>query len=191
MAEAGVQGTAAQAAGPATGHWGEAQVELLKDWRQRSAAASESHYRLATVLRRKNLSLGVPAAVFAAIVGTSLFATLQETSQISNTFRVVIGSVSVLAAILAGLQTFLRFGERAEKHVVAADWYAAIRRDIDEVVALPASARGEPRDALDRVRKEMSKVGQQSPEIPSSLWERVARRYHVPLGPLGAPIPPP
>ena len=69
------------------------------------------------------------------------------------------------------------FSERAEKHVVAADWYSAIRRDLDQLLALAPEERGRPKDCFDRIRKEMSKVGQQSPEIGDRMWDAVAARY--------------
>ena len=55
-------------------------------------------------------------------------------------------------------QTFLRFAERAEKHVVAGDWYAAIARRIDELLAFPPERRGDPKDVLERLGKEMNKA---------------------------------
>jgi hypothetical protein len=154
---------------------------LLKDWRQRTAAASEAHYKLASGLRRKNLWLGVPVVMFSTIVGTSLFATLADdpNAVIHPAFKIAIGLISVAAAILAALQTFLRFGERAEKHVVAADWYAAVRRDIDQLLALSPKERGTPKSCFDRLRKQMSKVGQHSPEIGDRLWKDMAVKYGV------------
>src|SRR5919197_2648456 len=120
--------------------WDKHAEVLLKDWRQRMAAASEAHYKLASGLRRKNLMLGIPVVICSSVVGTSLFATLTDPkAAIPPTFKIAIGSISLVAAILAALQTFLRFGERAEKHVVAADWYAAVRRDIDQLLVLPAN----------------------------------------------------
>jgi hypothetical protein len=169
--------------------WDEGAEALLKDWRQRSAAASEAHYNLASGLRRKNLLLGVPVVMFSTIVGTSLFATLADPEAvIQPTLRFAIGSISVAAAILAALQTFLRFGERAEKHVVAADWYAAVRRDMDQLLALSAKDRGTPKTCFDRIRKQMSKVGQHSPEIGDRRWKVMATRYHV--RDLRPPLPP-
>ena len=160
--------------------WDDSAEALLKDWRQRTAAASEAHYKLASALRRKNLMLGVPVVVFSSSVGTSLFATLADPNAvIPPAFKIAIGLISLVAAILAALQTFLRFGERAEKHVVAADWYAAVRRDIDQLLALSAKERGTPKSCFDRLRKEMSKVGQQSPEIGDRLWKVMAKKYGV------------
>jgi hypothetical protein len=170
--------------------WDEGAEALLKDWRQRSAAASEAHYKLASGLRRKNLWLGVPVVIFSSCVGTSLFASLADPEAgIPPAFKITIGSISVAAAILAALQTFLRFGERAEKHVVAADWYAAVRRDMDQLLALSAKDRGTPKACFDRIRKQMSKVGQHSPEIGDRLWKVMATRYHV--RDLRSPLPTP
>ena len=153
---------------------------LLKDWRQRTAAASEAHYKLASALRRKNLWLGVPVVFFTSIVGTSLFGTLADPNVLNPpAVKIAIGLISLVAAILAALQTFLRFGERAEKHVVAADWYAAVRRDIDQLLALSAKERGTPKSCFDRIRKQMSKVGQHSPEIGDRLWKVMATKYCV------------
>jgi hypothetical protein len=157
--------------------WDEHANALLKEWRQRVAAASEAHYDLASGLRRKNLWLGVPVVVLSSVVGTSMFATLAKPEQPLTTYKWIIGVTSLSAAVLSALQTFLRFGERAEKHVVAADWYAAVRRDIDQLLALTAEERGRPKECFDRIRKEMSKIGQQSPEIGDRMWGVVAARY--------------
>lgn len=160
--------------------WDDSAEALLKDWRQRMAAASEAHYKLASRLRRKNLMLGVPVVTFSTIVGTSLFASLADPEAgIPPAFKIAIGSISVAAAILSALQTFLRFGERAEQHAVAAESYAGVRRDIEEVLALSAKERGTPKSCFDRIRKEMSKVGQHSPEIGDLLWNVMANKYGV------------
>lgn len=158
--------------------WDSDTERLLCDWHNRAAAASDAHYRLANRCRKRNVAMGVPVVVFSTIVGTSLFATLND-ANVSSRARLVIGGVSVAAAVLAALQTFLRFAERAERHVVAADWYAAVRRGTAEVLALPRGAREPPAVHLPKVRKEMSRVGQQAPEIPAPMWARVAEVHAV------------
>lgn len=158
--------------------WDSRTEALLEDWQARATAARAAHYTLASRLRKRNLLIGVPSVVFSSVVGTSLFATLTQ-EDVNKTLRIVIGMVSFAAAALAALQTFFRFSERAEKHVLAADWYSAVRRDVAELIALPPSQRGEPKECLDRVRKEMSKIGQQAPEIGESLWAKTAGRYGI------------
>src|SRR5947199_1891835 len=92
--------------------WDEHTEALLQDWHNRAAAAQHAHYLLAHRLRRRNLGLGIPAVVFSSIVGTSLFATLTR-ENVNTSLRILIGCISVLAAVAAALQTFLRFAERA------------------------------------------------------------------------------
>ena len=155
--------------------WNDQVIRLAEDWHQRVYAAQCAHYASAELLRRLHYLIGVPAVVFASIVGTAIFAGLQKDSPRA----MVVASVSILAAILSALQTFLRLSERAAAHSTAADWYSAVRRDIEEVLHLPVESRGKVKDFLDRVRKEMNRVGQDSPQLGVSVWKREARRFNV------------
>ncbi len=69
--------------------------------------------------------------------------------------------------------------EQASLHSTAAAWYSAIRRDIDAVLALPAAMRGDPKEFVNGVRKEMNRVAQNSPELGERLWTRLAQRFAV------------
>ncbi len=158
--------------------WDDGTDALLRDWHDRAAAARSAHYLLATRMRKRNIGIGVPSVVFSAVVGTSLFATLSE-ANVAKSFRVAIGLVSLAAAVLAALQSFFGFSERAERHVIAGDWYSAVKRQLEEIIALPQEERDPPRECLDGVRKEMSKISQQAPEIGQTLWRKVASEHGV------------
>ena len=95
--------------------------------------------------------------------------TAGATSRIRQHFR----------SCLAGLQTFLRFSERAAQHATAGDWFSAIRRDIEQMLHLPANCRGKAKECLDEVRKEMNRASQDAPELNSRLWMRQAQRFGV------------
>jgi hypothetical protein len=158
---------------PAT--WSPEVEHLLEDWRNRVYAAQAAHYASADQFRLLNYFVGVPAAIFSSIVGTALFTGLEKGSPQT----LLIGSVSIMAAVLAALQTFLRFAERASQHATAGDWYSAIRRDIEELLHLARPDRGSPKECLDEVRKEMNRVGQNSPELSGPQWRRQAKRFRV------------
>ena len=155
--------------------WTAHVAELLDDWHKRCYAAQSAHYASADLCRLLNYVIGVPAVVFASVVGTAIFAGLEKDSPRA----LVVASASILAAVLAGLQTFLRFSERAAEHASAADWYSAIRRDIEQTLHLPLESRGKAKDCLDRVRKEMNRVGQDAPELSVRSWKREAKRFGV------------
>jgi hypothetical protein len=156
-------------AGPAS--WTPKVEELLQDWRKRVYAAQTAYYEEAERLRRRNYQLGIPVIIVSGLVGAAVL------SNEGN--KLLVGWVSILAALLASLQTFLKFGENATLHGAAGDWFAAIRRDIEEVLALPPESRGKPKSCLDSIRKEMSKAGQKSPELREQLWKKVAQHFGV------------
>jgi len=155
--------------------WSDQVEQLLRDWRQRVYAAQSAHYASADLLRMLNYVVGVPAVVFSSVVGTAIFAGLEKNSPKAP----LVALTSILAAILAGLQTFLRFSERAAHHATAANWYSAIRRDIEETLHLPVEFRGKARDCIDEVRKEMNLAAQDAPELNTRLWSREAKRFRV------------
>jgi hypothetical protein len=158
-----------------TGAWTEEVEALLEDWRRRVYAAQSAHYASADRFRMLNYIVGVPAVIFSSVVGTALFAGIEKDSP--RTW--LIASTSILAAVLGALQTFLRFAERATLHATAADWYSAIRRDIEEILHLPVQDRGTPKECLDGVRKEMNRAAQDSPELSARHWRREAKRFRV------------
>jgi len=150
-------------------------AELLEDWRNRVYAAQAAHYASADRFRLLNYIVGVPSIILSSIVGTAIFAGLEKNSPKA----LLVASVSILAAVLAGLQTFLRFSERATQHATAADWFSAVRRDIEETLHLPANCRGKVKDCLDKIRKEMNRAAQDAPELSSKFWRREAGRFRV------------
>jgi hypothetical protein len=161
--------------------WTPAERLLLTDWAARVTAAQHAHYFLMTRLRRRNLWLGIPVVVLSTIVGTALFATVATPGDYKAPlgFRLAAAFISVLTAVLAGVQTFLKFSERSERHGLAADWLAAVRRDIDLLQATPEKERGNPRETLSSLRKEINKIAQNAPAIGEALWHSYAAKYNV------------
>jgi hypothetical protein len=171
--------------------WTEQVLSLLRDWQRRAAISQEAHYARATRLADYNIWFGVPVVALATFVGTSVFATLQEDVRIE--LRILVGSVSVLAAVLASLQTFLRFQERAEKHRASAELWAAIRREIDQMLALHPdylADRSDPKEYLDDLRRRMDEVSAQSLEIGERDLELARMRLAGDAGALPSPETP-
>jgi hypothetical protein len=158
--------------------WDPRLERVLEEWRLRAWAGQIAHYRVASHLRRYNVWLGLPVVILTTAVGTSLFATLNQ-EDLSLGLRIFVGGISLAAAVLAGAQTFFSFAQRADQHVIAADWYASIRRKIEQLQATPRKWRESPKESLDVIRKEMNNVGSQSPEIGERTWEEVSSSFGV------------
>jgi len=150
--------------------WSKPVLDRLRDWERRAAAAAEVHFQVAEGLSRSNIYLGIPVVVLSAIVGTGVFATLSE--DVNTGIKIAAGTISVIAAVLASIQTFLRFGERAEQHRVAAERFSAIRREIEKVCALAPEYAGDPKQVLDEVKTQMDEAADKAPPMPDKRWKR-------------------
>jgi hypothetical protein len=166
-------------------------VDLLKDWRTRADAAALTHYASAARLSSLNAAIGIPVVVLTTVAGTSIFATLQE--QQSLALKVFVGVVIVSAAILAALQAFFKFPERAEKHRIAGNRWASFRREIDKMMSLHPDYReawGDPKRYLDGLQERMDNLAAEAPEMSVRRWRRAGDRYGFgrPIAEDGEPV---
>ena len=150
---------------------------LLKDWLRRTRESQFGHYAAAKRLGYLNYGLGIPVVVMSALVGSSVFAALGK--QVDLRLQIAVGVTSVVTAALASLQTFLRFSEKAEKHRSSGAAFGAIRRRIEESLAVPPEP-GEVKTLLAEVRGQMDTLAKEAPEIPSHVWNGQAPRFGLP-----------
>jgi hypothetical protein len=148
---------------------------LLADWVHRARVSQFCHYEAAKHFGWIHYAIGVPVIVFTCLVGTAVYATLQKS--VTVPVQVAVGTISVLAAILAGLQTFLRFGERSEKHRAIGAQYGSVRRRIEVVRALLPERRGAVDDFLNRLRETLDSLAESAPDVPPRVWKRAEENF--------------
>lgn len=115
---------------------------------------------------------GVPVIAITALVGTSFFASL-STAAVSLVARIAVGMVSILATVLASLQTFFKYSENAEKHKIAAARFGMVRRKLEILSAGPDD--GLRTDAIREVREQLDHLAEDSPHIPVRVFEKIER----------------
>jgi hypothetical protein len=142
---------------------------LLLRWLKRTRESSFVHYIAEERYRQLHYAIGVPAAILAAGVGTSVFVTLEKTTD--TQIKILIGMVSILAAILTGLQTFLRYSERADRHRKAASDYSSIRREIEQTLVFAHA----PHD-VDHIRKRIDDITSGAPNVTPRMWATAEKR---------------
>jgi len=147
--------------------------DLLTSWHRRLRETQFCQYEAAKPLAHANYWLGIPVVVLSTFVGTSVFATLEK--QVDMGVRITIGIISVAAAVLASLQTFLRLSERAEKHRAVAARVGSIRREIEQLLATEATQTTLAQDRLDRLREQINKLAEDAPSVSDRIWERAKR----------------
>lgn len=149
---------------------------LLTEWFRRIVLSQQGHYNASAYFERLNYWMGIPVVILSAFVGTSVFATLEK--NVDTRLRIVIGLISVIAAVLASLQTFFRFSDRSEIHRDFGGRYGALRREIEQIISFPPSSEEELRQLLTDLRQRLDTLGTEAPEIPRWAWKLAEQRIH-------------
>ena len=153
--------------------------ELIEQWRFRNHRVQLAHYECARRFERLHLWLGLPAVVLSTFVGTAVFSSLENSEDIR--LQIGVGLLSVMAAVLTGLQTFLRYAELAEKHRLAGARFANLKHRIELLMTLPTEA--DMRSQLEVIEEAWAKIREGSPSLSSCVWRRIERQvqYGRPL----------
>jgi hypothetical protein len=147
--------------------------KMLNEWKIRVRHSQHSHHEAGKFYKMLNYALSVPVVVLTAAIGTSAFASLQK--QTSDTAKLWLGGLSMLAAVLTALQTHFQFGQRAEKHKALGAQYGNIRREIEEILVLPPQERGDRRKCLDEIRAKKDEIGGEGDVVPRWIWNRTLK----------------
>lgn len=148
--------------------------ELLERWLRRARESQFAHYEAADRLKRLNYWFGVPVVAITSIVGTSVFSSISSTGGLDDNTRIAVGAISVMAAVLASLQTFLGFSERAERHRITGARYGIARRALEDLGA--RGADGVSQDEMDQIRKEIDSLAVEAPNISKRVLERAMKK---------------
>ena len=150
------------------------EYSLLVAWLQRAHFVLDAHHTAAGFLDRRHYWLGIPSIALSTLVGTAIFASLQANPGVI--VQIIVGLASVSAAVLASLQTFLRFSERAEKHRVAGVRYGAIMRELEELLLVPPESVEELRRRIEDIRIRWDKLNEDTPLMLRNAWKDTEKR---------------
>jgi hypothetical protein len=130
--------------------------------------------------KSRHNQLGVPVTIVTAVVGTSIFATLNAPGQYFW-IRIAAGLLSLGAAVLAALQTFFNYSEVVAQHKKSAADYESVRHELDRFLLYYGGGEGESQgekaiEALKAIADRMDEIAQVSPSIPDSVYNVVRTR---------------
>jgi len=148
----------------------------LTGWRTEARTANVAHLRATDSLNWRNFSLGATAVMLATATGTSVFATLQH--NVTLWVRVVVATLIVLSAVLTALQTYMRYGSRAESHQRASRDYGNAVREITEVLEAQLDP-GALAARTDAIRLELNKIDGAAPNVSPYLWSWAVHAVEV------------
>jgi len=143
---------------------------LLESWRWKARTANVAHLRATDSLTWRNFALGGTAAVLGALVGLSVFASLQS-SHMPLGVRIAAGATAFAAAGSAALWKYLGYGARVELHRSVSRSYGNTVRQLDDTLA-HAHARGHAPsdDTIENIRKALDQIDTKAPNVSPSIW---------------------
>jgi hypothetical protein len=141
---------------------------LLQQWLNGITMFHIAHHRAAALYEMRGRLLGLPVTIFSVVIGTTIFSTLGSSQ--NQGILLFVGVISMITAVLSGLQTFLNYPELAEKHRAASVKYAQLRRRVEEVIAFTRTPE-ELENMIGAIRNDWNKVEEESPEIPQRLHD--------------------
>ncbi|MGA2020151.1 MAG: SLATT domain-containing protein [Candidatus Sulfotelmatobacter sp.] len=152
--------------------------ELLRGWLLHLHKGRDRHDLAARRYDRIKTWMGALATGFSAIVGTTVFATLDKGIE-SPPFgiKVAVALVSILAAILTGVNSFLNLSERTEKHRAAGVQYKALIWEVELIRAQPLAGLAGADSPLVRISKQLQELEQSAPVVPERIYDRVEHNW--------------
>lgn len=139
--------------------------ELISLWHRRNQRVQHAHYESARKFQRMHLALGLPAIAVSTVVGTAVFASISQAPH--PLVQMLAGLLSVAAAVLSGLQTFLKYPELAEKHRLAAAKFANLTHRIELLASMEGASDAEMLAELKAIEASWNTLREESPTLPS------------------------
>jgi hypothetical protein len=150
---------------------------LMDGWQTHVAKQRAIHEQSARRVQSLHYSLGVLAAVFASLAGSSAVVAWQ--TQTSNaTLALVSALIASVASVLTGVVTFLDLGGRAERHRKAAADYKGALRQLEATSFKPTrldQPLKQESDLINQLQTTLRDIDASAPIPPRRIAERVDR----------------
>lgn len=148
--------------------------DLLNVWSSRAVIALDAHYEAARLFSRRHYKIGVPSIILATVAGAGVIADLK---QVFGGFSLLFGALSMFAAVLSSLQTFLNYSEKAAQHKNAGARYSAVAREIAQMLTLPPDALAQAQEQIIALRQRLDALAEEAPALPDQLWDKARLRH--------------
>ena len=160
-----------EALGQARERGGDALLTLLRDWRDEVRIRSNAQQLAAAEDARWSLLLGVGATVLAAVGASSVLSASSNPAVTS-----LAGWITLAAAVLAGTQTVVRFGERSGDHRGAAASFGRVKIRLDLLLARMARGTEPTQEELEEHAVVMERLDTETPVVSERFWKKAKER---------------
>ena len=146
------------------------RTTILEEWHVGIRLSHMAHSMAAAENNRMHRYLGIPVVITSTIVGTTVFASLGQQPHVA--VSIVVGLLSVGAAILSSLQTFLSCSASAERHKIASVKYGMLRRELEQFINDPDESNIILKEFMENFRIRWDQLDHESPPINETIYNR-------------------
>lgn len=146
--------------------------EVVRGWLIHARKSWKKHEAAARRLELQYRKVGIASIVLSAIVGASVFASLEAAYEPWS--RIIAGIISIAASVLSSLITFHRYEERTEKHRAAGADYKAALRALERMHADKSIL---DQDNINRIEEKLDELEKSAPVVPEGINHAVEQRY--------------
>lgn len=151
----------------------ESLQQLLSGWLIHSHKARDRHDLASRTYARGQYALGIPALIVSTVVGTAVFSALAS----QEAPGVWIGILSIAAAVLTAVQTFMDFGGRSDKHRLAAVKYKAAVRAVEFLLMRLSTATEIAEEEIGDLRIQLDNLEEAAPVVMPKIYDTIEKRY--------------
>lgn len=144
--------------------------ETITGWIIHAHKGRDRHDEAARTYTSYRYWLGAPTVALSAIVGTSLFVSLQ--ASVNAPGKILLGLVSIVSSVMAGLQASLNFAERAEKHRATGVKYKAMIRELEQFAVESRTHPETADDSLKSIRERLDALELAAPVISPRFFNQ-------------------
>ena len=149
--------------------------ELLRGWLVHAHKCRDRHDLAARHCDTLRYAIGVPTIMLSAIVGTSVFSTLGKSPE--QLLKLLVGILSVAAAVFASLQTFMDYPARAERHRSAAAKYKGLIHETEQALCREPNRQSPDAAQIAGLRDRFADLEESMPVVPQRIYNQVEDRY--------------
>lgn len=143
--------------------------ESVKQWEEKLHTRHMAHSRSYSYYKTMDRIIGLSSALLSTAVATTVFASFANSE--NSILIIIAGSISVLATLFTAGNSFLKFGELAERHNQAAASFGQLRRQFEILMNLKITDQ-EFNKQLEIINSNWSELEQKIPALPQWIFDK-------------------
>jgi len=152
----------------------EIQRKLLITWETDLRIICQGHYDAAVMSKKFNYFMGVPVIILSTIVGTTIFSSLDTTTNVC--LKIFLGLFSISSVVLSALQTFMKYSETAEEYRKAGAKFGTLVKEIEQKMTFTNNEVTE--SWCNDFRERWDSISSESPTISGKIWKNQHKKQN-------------